>query len=181
MVDYANWGQGLQSSLASDTMFWLMTIALVFFIIVVMINGFKKVANPGRLKWLLLHALSIFIIGYFLKDFSLNRYLTILIFAFFVTLLSTCYRYFMFHVQDSMNNRGLWFIINLMTFLVIQILYEVLNVTDVTLKIFFASFCLTLVGALVHRDFKPLGPDAFRHNHVRFRYHGKHRHHRRHK
>jgi hypothetical protein len=170
MVDYTNFGQGLQSSLASNALFWIITLALVFFIIAVMVTGFKKIANPRGLKWLLLHSLSIFLIGYFLKDFTLNKYLVVFIFAFFVTFLSTIYRYFMFKVNDKMKNRGVWFVINLLTLLVVQILFDVINVTNSTLKIFFAGFCLTLVGALIHRDFKHIGSKNHRGRH-RFRHH----------
>ncbi len=156
MIDYVNFGQGLQTFLASGTMFWIVTFGIIFFVIVVMMNGFKKVANPGRLKWLLLHSLSFFLIGYFLNGVNLNKFLIILIFALGITSLSSFYRYFMFKVNDTMKNRGVWLIINLITLMVLNILYEVLAITDPVLLIFFSAFCLTLVGSLAHRDFKPI-------------------------
>src|SRR3990167_2051531 len=114
-LDYSNFGQALQVSLASSTMFILMTIALVIFIGAVMIGGFKQVATKGRIKWLLLHTFSIFILAYILKDFTLNKYLEVLIFGAGVTLFSAFYRYLMYIQRPKSNLIVTWLVINSLT------------------------------------------------------------------
>lgn len=156
MVDYVNFGQQLQSGVLTNTIFWVITIALAILVIAISIVGFKKILNTGRLKWFILHSISIFLVGYFFRNLIPNQYLFILILAILVTLLATFYRYVMFKTIDTWKNRGFWFLINLFSFLVIQIIYNVIKLTEPFLQIVFASFCITLVGAIVHRDFKPI-------------------------
>jgi hypothetical protein len=153
-TNYQGLGQQLQHFLASSTFFWLITIAIVFFICAVMISGFKKVATPNRLKWLLLHTLSLFLIGYFILPIGFNKFVNVIIFSFFVTLLSTAYRYIILHTKFDWKNRSLWFFVNLFTLFVVQIIYEVLKVTDLLLQLLFTAFCLTIVGASVHFSHK---------------------------
>ena len=86
--DYSGIGQQLQHILASSTFYWLITIAIVFFIGAVLIGGFKEVATRNRLKWVLLHTLSLFLVGYFLLPLNFNRFLNVGLFAFFVTIFS---------------------------------------------------------------------------------------------
>ncbi len=147
---YESIGQQLQHVLASSAFFWLLTLAIVFFIVAVLIGGFKKVATSNGFKWLFLHTLSIFLIGYFLMPKNLNKFVNVALFALFVTAISAGYRYVLYQQKWKKDATILWFFINLFTLLIIQIIYEVLHVTDILLQLLFAAFCLTLVGASVH-------------------------------
>ncbi|MBT4446441.1 hypothetical protein HOA92_03075 [archaeon] len=156
--DYSGIGQQLQHILASSTFYWLITIAIVFFIGAVLIGGFKEVATRNRLKWVLLHTLSLFLVGYFLLPLNFNRFLNVGLFAFFVTIFSYGYRYLLMNVTSSWKIMCQWFLINLFTLLIVQILYDVLGVTDNLLRLIFAAFCLTLVGVYVHSQHKGPNP-----------------------
>lgn len=185
MVDYVNVGQQLQSGILTNTIFWVITIALFILVIAIAIVGFKKILNSGRLTWFILHSISIFLIGYIFKDVNLNQYLFVLIMAILVTLLSTFYRYVMFNVvlklKDCWKNLGFWALINFFSFLFVQIIYNVIKLTDPFLKVIFAAFFITLAGALVNRDFKPTANFKPTETHKFNNYYPKHHHNKRRK
>ena len=153
-IFYSEIGQNIQSTVASQTIFWSLTILLVIIVITVMIAGYKEIFNKNRFKWLLLHTASVLIVGYSIKDIILNKYTELIIFAIAITFLAKLYRILMFH--EKLNNKSIphllkWAGINFGTFYLIMILFEVVALSDNLLKILYSGVCLTLVGALFNK------------------------------
>ena len=150
-VFYSEIGQGLQSSITGMTIFIALTILLIFVIIAVIKGGYKNLFTKGRIKWLLINTAQIFVVGYTLGNFELNKYLEVIIFALLITLITKGIKYLMYHEKWENKVMLKWFAINLITFYFIMILFEVVPLTDNLLRIFFGGILLTLIGAMFYK------------------------------
>lgn len=148
---YSTVGEGIQASLTSKTIFWSLTILLVIIILAVIFIGAKKLFTSGRLKWLLLHTASVFVVGYSLRNVTLNKYVELLIFALVITVLAALYRYLMYHKGFKWKSFLKWVGINIGIFYFLLILFEVVSLTNNLLRILYAGMALTIVGALFHK------------------------------
>lgn len=128
----------------------LLFLSILFLIIAIVIGGVAVVLTSNRFKCFLVHLMSLLIVGYFLSKLQLHSYVQVLFFAIGITLISGIYRLIMFTDKWNWNIRGQWFLINIVTLFVVQILFNVLQVTSRTGQLLFAGLCLTLVGVFVH-------------------------------
>ncbi len=148
---------------ASISLYGILFLAILILIGAILLAGLASIISINRLQCFLLHTLSIFLIGYFLLPLGLNDYINVLVFALFVTFLSGAYRFVLFKDKWNWKIRGQWLGINLFTLFVVQILFDVLSVTNTLVQLFFAAFCLTLVGVYVHPSFKRQRKKVYRH------------------